>query len=115
MNNLEEIKKQLAELTAQVNELSETKSDDGMYHFTEEEMIKFVERLHEGFEESLEYNLSGISFDTDSVSLSLNGNEIEIEIDSDDIKDTIISELDFDLDEDSIKDTITDIYKYIKK
>ena len=86
-----------------------------MYHFTEKEMIKFVEKLHEGFEESLEYNLGNISFDTDSVSLSLSGNEIEIEIDSDDIRDTIMSELDFDLDEDSIKDTIADIYKCIKK
>lgn len=113
MKNLEEIKKQIAELVLKVDELEKTEND-GMYHFNEDELISFVLKLNDSFIDQMNRGISRVCFDDDCVNLDLYGREIQIEIDSDEIRRNLESELEFDLDKESIKDTIADIYKTIK-
>ena len=119
MKNLEEIKNsisemeiQLAGLNAKVNELEN--NSEGGYHFTDEEMIKFVLKLHNEFVSQMERGIEEMYFDSDCVDLSLYGTTIEVEIDSNKIKRSVSEELEFDLDDDSIKVTVDSIYKSIK-
>ena len=113
MKNLEEIKKQIAELVLKVDELEKTEND-GMYHFNEDELILFVLKLNDGFIDQMNRGINRIHFDDDCVELSLYDRELQIEIDSEAIRRNLESELEFDLDKESIKDTIADIYKTIK-
>lgn len=114
--NLEEIKKQLNELAVQIDELSKPKlEDDGMYHLTEAEMVKFVKNFIEDCESRVGDCIRNARFDTDAVELSLNGNEIEIEIDDNLIHEEVISELDFDYSEDELMDSIHIYYRNAKK
>lgn len=112
MKNLEEIKKQIAELVLKVDELEN--NSEGGYHFTEDEMVKFVLKLHNEFVSQMEDGIEQIDFDSDCVDLSLYGTTIEVEIDSKEIKRSLSEELEFDLDDDSIKVTVDSIYKSIK-
>lgn len=115
--NLEEIKKQLNVLASQVDALSKPKleEDDGMYHLTQAEMIKFVKNFIEDCENRVEECVKNTCFDSDIVDLSLEGNEIQIDIDSSQIHDEIMSELDFDYSEDELLDSIHIYYRNAKK
>jgi len=119
MKNLEEIKNsisemeiQLAGLNAKVNELEN--NSEGGYHFTGDEMVKFVLKLQYEFVSQMERGIEEMYFGYDCVTLSVEGTTIDIEIDSNEIKRRVSEELEFDLDDDSIKVTVDSIYKSIK-
>ena len=110
MDNLEQIKQQLEELTSKVNSIQKS---EGQYMFTEEEMIKFVKQLGESFLE----HVKNIDFNVDieaNTSLDLYDKTIELNIDNDEITRDFLSQMDLDYDEDSILYTITDLYKKVK-
>lgn len=114
METIEQIKQQLETLTKQVNELTEVSE----YSFSKAQLIKFVEKLHEGFVTSLKANIQDIDFDEGCVELDLDSysNQININIDSRSISNQVIdyTDLDTNLDEDAVECTINDIYKEVK-
>jgi hypothetical protein len=111
METVEQIKAQLAALTAKVNELGETKTVD--YVFTEKEMIKFVSDLHEGFTTSLRHNMRHLDFE-DAVELDLCDRNIEVSINNELVINTVVDSCDTDLDNNAILDTVAEIYRNIK-
>ena len=112
METVEQIKKQLAELTAKVNELGKTDIDN-VYSFTQEEMVHFVTQLHEGFVDSLKSNANHLDFE-DAIELDLCGREIEVNVDNRQICDVFVDECCPDLDEDAVMATVSEIYRNIK-
>lgn len=110
---LENIKKQLAELTSQVEQIS---GETIEYNFTQEQMVAFVEELHSYFLDKVRGDMSSIDFiDNDSFyELSLDGNQICVELDTNEISSYFIDTLE-DIDEDEIKTTVDDVYNSIKK
>lgn len=124
MNNLEEIKSQLADLTSKINKIGSMvmEMEDTQtvvdYVFTKEQMYKFVSDLHDGFLEGTHLNLtSHFEADTDCVDLDLCGNEIIVEINNRSIIDGVISCIDdnSDLDKESVEATVNEIYKNLQR
>lgn len=116
MKNLEEIKTQLAALTKQVEEIANnTVEEDGIYRFTQEEMVTFVKNFIEDFEARAAESIEDVVIDSDVVELSLNGTEIEVEIDNSRIQSEIVDSLALDFNEDDLLDSIYAYYKNAKK
>jgi hypothetical protein len=111
METLDQIKQQLAELTAKVDELGKTEAN--AYSFTEDEIVQFVQKLHESFTTSLE-RCSRRNDYGEAVELELYGREIEVNIDGDQIASIIIDGIDFSNDEDDIIMTVNNIVNEIK-
>lgn len=113
--NLEEIKKQIAELVIQVDELAQSQQTGGDYVFTQEQMIKFVEKMHENFLVGAKSNIEdNCSIDEDVIELSMYDKTIEVEINQSQIFDLIADAMDQGFDEDEITTDINIIYKQVK-
>lgn len=109
---LESIKKQLAELTSQVEQISGEVIE---YTFTQEQMVGFVEQLHGYFLQRVKNDIEYVdAIDDDSFyEISLDGNEICVELDTSAISSYFLDTIG-DMDEDEIIVTVDNLYNDIK-
>ena len=111
METLDQIKQQLAELTAKVEGFKT--NETGEYTFTQKEMIKFVKDLNDEFMSYVAGSTRGLDFD-DAVDINLCGRELEVDVDNDMITREIIDNICIDDSDDAILDTVAEIYRNIK-
>ena len=119
-SNLEQLKQQIAELNAKMNEMSESEEEE-TFTFTKDELTIFVNMMHDNFvemaHESMDEAIDNIEFDGDGVELEIYGREIEVTIDEEYISNIIREQLDLDLeiDPDELEETIARVYRKVKK
>lgn len=107
---IEEIKKQLDELTKAVNEISEQDTTE-KFVFTKEQMIAFVTELVNNIEETVGEAVRSYDIDDDVVELSMDyGREISVNIDTHSITSGIMDEIDLNMSEDDIIDTVNEFF-----
>lgn len=111
MTQLQEIKEQLAALTAKVESMTE-----GEYTFTEDQLVRFMELLNDKLKKRISEQISSISFDSDCVTLEMGyrSREIDVIIDESYIAETIIDGLELFDDEEDMKVTCMSILEKVK-
>lgn len=99
---IEEIKKQIEELTKAVNELPQPGEDS--FTFTREQLVSFTNELVGRIKNEVRSEVNSITFDENIVSLSIDyNNTIEVDVDSGSITDEVVGAVDsVDLSEDEI-------------
>ena len=113
MESLEQIKKQLDQLTIIVNKFDQQPQTE--YTFTKQQMVDFVRNVTDQVIEAVKADIRNVDLDEGVVDIELNGREIEVDLDSRAIIDEVIDNIVESFTDDEIQDTINSIYPEIKK